>query len=149
MPIIAVKKLTNGQKLAEDVYTSLGGLLFSKGTPVHEKEKEFLEAFLIDEVSVDENETFVNEKKEEPAKEKESGGTKKKPDAFHQQFDKAISSFKTLMMRVHGGQNIPVMEVREVVSPILQQVQEQPKPIDIPTKPIIFVRCSSVEISDT
>lgn len=31
------------------------------------------------------------------------------------------------MIRVQGGQNIPVMEVREVVTPLLQQVQDQPE----------------------
>jgi len=127
MPIIAVKKLTNGVKLAEDVYTSLGGLIFAKGTPVSEREKEFLEAFLVDEVSVEENDTAQDEhKKEETVKEKESTVVKSKPDGFPQQFEKAIVLFKGLLQRVQGGQNIPVMEVREVISPILKQVQEQP-----------------------
>ncbi|WP_134685319.1 HD-GYP domain-containing protein [Brevibacillus migulae] len=127
MPIVAVKRLTNGVKLAEDVHTSLGGLLFAKGTPVSEREKEFLEAFLVDQVNVEEMESAPAEpKKEETVKEKESTPVKSKPVGFHQQFEKAIFSLKGLLQRVQGGQNIPVMEVREVIAPILKLAQEQP-----------------------
>jgi HD-GYP domain-containing protein (c-di-GMP phosphodiesterase class II) len=126
MPIISVKKLPNGSKLAEDVHTPLGGLLFSKGTVIYEKELEFLEVFQIQEVSVEETDTYKTEKKKGQDEAKDKSDVTKKNEEFQMVFDKAIASFKTTMMRVQGGQNIPVMEVREAIYPLLQQVQEQP-----------------------
>lgn len=127
MPIIAVNKLTNGLRLAEDVYTSLGGLLFMKGTPVQDREKEFLEAFLITEVNVEETDASLTESKAQSGIEKKRTGVNKNELGFYKQFDKAVSKFKALMLRVQGGQNVPVLEVREVISPLLQQIREQPK----------------------
>lgn len=132
MPIIDVKQITAGAKLAEDVHTLLGGLLFSKGTPVNEKEMEILQAFFIREVNIEE-EPIKTEKKEEHVddrqKERETSSAGQLIEGkkeFEQIYDKAVNSFKNLMMRVRGGQNIPVMEVRESILPILQQVQQQP-----------------------
>lgn len=130
MPIIDVKQLTAGAKLAEDVHTLLGGLLFSKGTPVFEKEMEILQAFFIREVNI-EDELLKTERKEERSddNQKEANPSRQQVTSkkkFEEIYDKAIRSFQNLMVRVRGGQNIPVMEVREAVFPILQQVQQQP-----------------------
>jgi HD-GYP domain-containing protein (c-di-GMP phosphodiesterase class II) len=118
--------------LAEDVHTMLGGLLFPKGTTISEKELEILDAFLIEEVQVD-DELPSPEKKEVngatgQAEAKPATVTKasKGKQEFRQQYDKAVSAFQNLMTQVQGGLNIPVMEVREVVVPMVQQVQEQP-----------------------
>jgi len=132
LPIVHVKQLTSGAKLAEEVYTSLGGLLFAKGTPLFEREIEFLEAFMIEQVQIEDAEASSaepvapaqpEEKKQAPPK-----VTVKvvKPD-FQEHFKQAVSKLKNLMIRVEGGDNIPVMEVREVVSPILAQFQGQPQ----------------------
>lgn len=132
MPIVDVRKLTNGSKLAEEVYTSLGGLLFTKGTPLYEKEIEFLDAFMIKQVSVEDPHVDVGEPKEPHVEEKVAPNPKvtvniiEKP-SFQEHFNEAVMKLKNLMIRVQGGDNIPVMEVREVVSPILAQFQEQPQ----------------------
>lgn len=130
MPIVDVRKLTNGSKLAEEVYTSLGGLLFTKGTPLYEKEIEFLDAFMIKQVSIEDTNVDVGESKEihveEKAAPKVTVNIIEKP-SFQEHFNEAVTKLKNLMIRVQGGDNIPVMEVREVVSPILAQFQEQPQ----------------------
>ena len=124
-----VKQLTMGMKLVEEVHTMLGGLLFAKGTVLYEKEIEFLDAFMIKQVNVEEadwvwGEQTDGQKEEQPV-------AKDKPHeekmAFHQSFEKAVSTLKNLMIRVQGGDNIPVMEVREVIAPMLAQFQEQPQ----------------------
>lgn len=131
MPICAITHIPYGAKLAEDVYTSLGGLLLQKGTPLFERELELLEAFLIKEVSL-EDETQKTEKKEERTDNKEEKQTKVAAkssagaEEFEIKFEKAVASARNLLLRVQGGENVPVMEVREVVSPLLQKVQEQP-----------------------
>lgn len=130
MPIVDVRKLTNGSKLAEEVYTSLGGLLFTKGTPLYEKEIEFLDAFMIKQVSVEDNNVEAGEQKEPHVEEKAAPKVTinivEKP-SFQEHFNEAVSKLKNLMIRVQGGDNIPVMEVREVISPVLAQFQEQPQ----------------------
>jgi HD-GYP domain-containing protein (c-di-GMP phosphodiesterase class II) len=130
LPIIDVKQLTNGAKLAEDVHTVLGGLLFPKGTAVYEKELEILHAFMVQEVDVEDEALPQLEKKEAGGRGEERAAPRMKPAKarleFQQQFDKAISAFKNMMTKVQGGLSIPVMEVREVIAPMVQQVQEQP-----------------------
>ncbi|MGD8190590.1 HD-GYP domain-containing protein [Brevibacillus ginsengisoli] len=130
MPIVTVKHLSLGAVLAEEVHTSLGGLLFPKGTVIQENEMEFLEAFQIEQVDVEELEAGKVEKNEESKAEKTD---MKKPakkvegkSTFEQKYDKAVHSLKNLLQQVQGGQNIPVMEVREAITPILQNVQDQP-----------------------
>ncbi len=137
MPIVATKHIQIGARLAEDVHTSLGGLLFTKGTAIGEKELEFLEAFQIKEVVVEDNEAARQEKAEQRSEEKpldkesKTAGRKKdvheasEKNEFASMFRKAVASFKTLLMRVQGGQNIPVLEVRQAIGPLLQSVQQQ------------------------
>lgn len=130
LPIVEVKQLNSGARLAEEVYTALGGILFSKGTPIYEKEIEFLEAFMIKKVHIEEVGTgYISEQAEAPAEEPVKSSDKSptiKP-AIQESFEKAVSTLKNLMIRVQGGNNIPVMEVREVVTPIITEFQQQPQ----------------------
>lgn len=131
MPSCAIKNIPYGAKLGEDVHTSLGGLLFPKGTLLFEREMELLDAFFIKEVTL-EDDAAKTDKKDERAEDKEgkyakgNGQAVSEKKEFEQKFDKAVSSVKNLLQRVQGGENIPVMELREVVSPLLHKVQEQP-----------------------
>jgi len=131
VPVVDVKQLNMGAKLAEDVHTSLGGLLFAKGTALHEKDIEFLDAFLIKQVFIEDAEEVTwGERAEQKETEQQTAAAKapqEKPAAFQQAFEKAVSTLKSLLIRVQGGDNIPVMEVREVVAPILSQFQSQPQ----------------------
>lgn len=130
MPIVDVKKLANGSKLAEEVYNSLGGLLFTKGTPLYEKEIEILDAFMIKQVLIEDGNAEPAEPKvgqvEEKVTPKVTVNLVEKP-SFQEHFNEAVSKLKNLLIRVQGGDNIPVMDVREVVSPILAQFQEHPQ----------------------
>jgi HD-GYP domain-containing protein (c-di-GMP phosphodiesterase class II) len=130
VPIVTVNQLTLGAKLAEDVHTMLGGLLFPKGSVIHQKEVEILKAFMIDQVNVEEHDRvrIREEKTEDKAEQTATGKVKasRERQAFQEQFEKAVSSFKNLMTKVQGGHNIPVLEVREAITPMLQQVQQNP-----------------------
>lgn len=129
LPNVEVKQLTLGAKLAEDVFTALGGILFEKGTPLYEREIQFLDAFMIKQVLVEEAGgawADSGEQTKEETPEASDKDAKVKP-AFQETFDKAVSTLKNLMTRVQGGNNIPVMEVREVVTPIVSQFQQQPQ----------------------
>ncbi|KQL46923.1 c-di-GMP phosphodiesterase [Brevibacillus choshinensis] len=131
VPVVDVKQLTIGTKLAEEVHTSLGGLLFAKGTTLFEKDMEYLEAFMVKQVLVEDSEevTYVeqSDQKEMDQPVVSAKVVQEKPAAFQQSFEKAVTTLKNLLVRVQGGDNIPVMEVREVVAPILSQFQSQPQ----------------------
>ncbi|PSJ62702.1 c-di-GMP phosphodiesterase [Brevibacillus brevis] len=131
LPNVEVKQLTLGAKLAEDVFTALGGILFAKGTPLYEREVQFLEAFMIKQVQVEDSGGAGTDQGEPTATkvdtpEASEKFTQAKP-VFQESFDKAVSTLKNLMTRVQGGNNIPVMEVREVVTPIISEFQQQPQ----------------------
>lgn len=131
VPIVDVKKLTTGTKLAEEVITSLGGLLFAKGTILDEKDIEYLDAFMIEQVHIEEAYEVSYgdqaDKKETDQPTVAAKARQEKPAAFQQSFVEAVTTLKNLFVRVQGGDNIPVMEVREVVSPILDQFQSKPQ----------------------
>ena len=130
MPSVNVKQIRLGAKLAEEVYTPLGGLLFTKGTIVHEREKEILEAFLVTQVEVEETEEglrFEAERKEQPQRE---AGSQKTAQAgkipFLQAFDQTVTALRKLFLQVESGNRIPVMQIRKVISPFILQFQDQP-----------------------
>ncbi|MEJ8547329.1 HD-GYP domain-containing protein [Brevibacillus borstelensis] len=133
MPIIEVKSTIAGATLAEDVHTMLGGILFVKGTTLYEKEVEVLQAFMVDRVVIEDNDESRTSASDETridagsSKTVASGTEAKEKLPFHTSFAKAVSTFKNLVIGVQGGQNIPVMEVREVITPLLQEVQDQPE----------------------
>ncbi|MFD2370632.1 HD-GYP domain-containing protein [Brevibacillus sp. GCM10020057] len=131
VPIVDVKQLSIGARLAEEVHTPLGGLLFAKGTVLHEKDIEILNVFFINQVSVENQEEVArSESAEQKAAERQVAAAKaplEKAEAFQKSFDQAVTTLKNLLIRVQGGDNIPVMEVREVVAPILAQFQSQPQ----------------------
>lgn len=133
MPIIHVKNhgknATVGVKLAEDVTTALGGLLFPKGTVLYEREWGILEAFMIEQVHVeDDHAAGIQWSDDQPAEAQPvSEETSSEKQSFRQSFNKAVAALKNLLVGVEGGQNIPVMEVREVIAPLLRQVQDQPE----------------------
>lgn len=131
VPVVDVKQLTSGTKLAEEVHTPLGGLLFAKGTALCEKDIEYLDAFMIRQVLIEEAEVGMYAEHADKKEADQAIGAAKirqeKPVAFQKSFEKAVSTLKNLLIRVEGGDNIPVMEVREVVAPILAQFQSQPQ----------------------
>lgn len=134
MPTLPVENVSIGSKLQEDVHTSLGGVLLQKGTVITDKEKELLQVFFIKEVTIEDIELAEDkqEKEEKPAKVpasppiSQSGESVMDREEFEFNYEKAVSSFKNLLINIRGGQNIPVLKVREVISPLLRSVQAQP-----------------------
>lgn len=130
LPIVDVKQLNRGARLAEEVYTASGGMLFSKGTLLYEKEIEFLEAFMIKKVTIEETGVGSStECPEAPAEEQAKAFDKLSPvkSTIQETFDSAVSRLKNVMSQVQGGNNIPVMEVREAVAPVIAEFQQQPQ----------------------
>ncbi|RNB77579.1 hypothetical protein EDM59_30780, partial [Brevibacillus nitrificans] len=94
VPIVDVKQLSTGSKLAEEVHTALGGLLFSKGTALYEKDIEYLNAFMIKQVTIEEQEeaTGIEPSVQKEAVQQEVAAAKARkdrtdrPEAFQQSF---------------------------------------------------------------
>nr|WP_309241984.1 HD-GYP domain-containing protein [Brevibacillus daliensis] len=117
----------------EDVHTPLGGLLFTKGSIMEEREIEILEAFLIKEVVIEPVNSDLSvlrdllslnkdgKKIAEPLKVRRE---KVGPQHFSEQFDKAVTSFKNIFQHVQGGQSVQVMEARTVISSLIQGIED-------------------------
>ncbi|QOS98471.1 HD-GYP domain-containing protein [Brevibacterium sp. JNUCC-42] len=135
MPVCQIKHIPVGSRLTEDVHTPLGGLLFTKGTVVEDREKEILDAFMIDEVLIEVlmdgtvlTEGFADDKKQKAVESKEKNKSARKrqtESGLVEHFEKSVTSFKNLFQHVQGGQNIPVLEVRNVMTTLLKEVEEQ------------------------
>ncbi|MDF9410459.1 HD-GYP domain-containing protein [Brevibacillus laterosporus] len=135
MPVCQIKHIPVGSRLTEDVYTPLGGLLFTKGTVVEDREIEILDAFMIEEVSVEAivdgtviTEGFADGKKQVSTEGKGASKPIRKRQSepgIMEHLEKAVSSFKNLFQHVQGGQSIPVLEVRNVMTSLIKEVEEQ------------------------
>lgn len=126
MPIISVKKVVSGVKLAEDVFTPLGGLLFTKGTRLSARDLKFLEAFQITEVNIEDEELLKAGIAQSTESHESQGPLSQTYKEFQQSYHKAVSTFRTLMNRVQAGNDVPVMAMRELISPLLGFVREHP-----------------------
>lgn len=131
MPIVSVKKISPRARLAEDVHTPLGGLLFAKGTVIEEHERQFLEAFQIHEIVIEEtNETgAVEGKKSADGQEKTSQPSADKPTKkqdLETIYDQTVKTFRHLMRNIESGSPIPVLEVRKAITPLLESGKEHP-----------------------
>jgi len=131
--LIIIEELKNGMKLTKDIYSSLGGILFKKGSILKEQDKEILEAFGVKEVDVLESNLTVqqsnsNEKLNNNLnKDKDVEKTTKRNDSFEQHFNQAIKYIDKILRSARGNIQIPVMEVRELLTPLLTEEYQQVK----------------------
>jgi len=141
---IKVDNLKQGQIIAENIISPLGGVLLYKGSQVLDYHKEMLKAFTITTVKVTEDKKNHNEHQKitETKKQKDIDNKRsenniqkdfkevKKEKAidteFQKQFTKATSLIKNIMLEVEYTKKVPLMEIRNVIKPLLEQMCEQP-----------------------
>ena len=141
---IKIDKLKQGQIIADNIISPLGGVLIYKGSHVLEYHKDMLKAFTITTVKVMEDKKAYNEsqkvveikkqkdienqksEKGSQAEIKEVKKEKASDTEFQKQFNKATSLIKNIMLEVEYTKKVPLMEVRNVIKPLLEQICEQP-----------------------
>ncbi|WP_047153332.1 HD-GYP domain-containing protein [Aneurinibacillus tyrosinisolvens] len=128
MPQLLTDLVKPGVTLSEQVVTSLGGVLFEKGTRIQQREIEILKAFLIERISIEEEVedhavSVIDKGKAEQVKIQKA----EEPDKrFDLKVSKAADYLEKITNWVGGGMPIPVMDLRETVQPLVQAVNAKP-----------------------
>ncbi|BBH23376.1 HD family phosphohydrolase [Paenibacillus baekrokdamisoli] len=124
MATVAVSQVKLGDKIAQDVLTPLGSVLFHKGKVVTSRELEILQAFLVPTVVVGlpgdkkEEEEAVGDKTQELSKET----TVKSP--LLEQYDRTVVLLKSVSNQVMSGMGISILEIRNQLEALLVHIQE-------------------------
>jgi HD-GYP domain-containing protein (c-di-GMP phosphodiesterase class II) len=132
MPHIAVGEVKPGSKIIKDVVTPLGGTLFPKGKVLLPRDMEILQAFLIQQVEIEGNESEA--KAAAPAK----AGTKTtaaKPGALinestlaknsvlHDEYDKMLVLIKNCY-RSAAAAPLPIFELRSQLEALIGELKD-------------------------
>ncbi|MEK3885367.1 HD-GYP domain-containing protein [Paenibacillus sp. PL2-23] len=124
MVTVGVSQVKPGDKIGEDVLTSLGSVLLQKGKIITPKELDILQAFLIAKVTIEAPAADAREgeeKKEEPA----AGGRPIPPaNPLQTEYDRMIVLLRTIFNSFVTGTGLPIMDVRTQLERLLQHISE-------------------------
>lgn len=116
-----------GKIVSKDVLIENGGLLFVKNHKFVEEDLQFLHAFRIEEVCIEEPKNQINENsKSANVKNNESpyvaGSVTASRNDYNTLFDQAAKHMEKVMRDVSAGASIPVMEIRTWLKPLIDHV---------------------------
>lgn len=142
----AVSQLKPGVRLAEEVYTPLGSLLFHKGTLIGTRELEILRAFLVERVKVEDDDVSVtvrhqrdphldprhhdearhaDKQREKARREKASFPATDSLAPFYHQYQKLFRLIKKAFPNAvaDNAQSLPLLEIRQQLKQLLDQIE--------------------------
>lgn len=119
--MVALSQVKLGDKIAEDVLTPLGGVLFNKGKIITQREIEIMQAFLVSAVVTDTGNVLS-------AKSKEDEQVEPKPSeqiysVFNNEYDQMIALLKKVYNDFASGQGMPVMDIRVQLENMLKHIK--------------------------
>ncbi|MGG3280352.1 HD-GYP domain-containing protein [Paenibacillus solani] len=137
MTIKAVNEMEAGVKLAKDVRTSLGGLLFQKGKVLLPRDLEVLKAFMVEHVTIEVVEAdstripTIKSAGEKPslifAGSQQGSGSEEVPArkdlVLHEEYDKTMILIKNCYQAAITGE-LRMYEVRNQLNKLLEHQQE-------------------------
>jgi HD-GYP domain-containing protein (c-di-GMP phosphodiesterase class II) len=121
----SINRVKYGQQLAEEVRTSLGGILFYKGHELLEKDIDTLRAFLIENVVIDSATIAQQNETKQEVRVKQASVTSKQ-DQLEEEYYKVVKETEKLLANLQGLMNPPVLEIRECLIPFIKRVVDQP-----------------------
>lgn len=128
---IFIEQINSGQKLAEQVTTSLGGALLEKGHVLSERDIEILRAFLINKVTIEEtqgiNPKSATEEKKNEVKEAQPTGDQKKETKFDHEYLQIVKKTEKMFLNIQGGTIVPIIDIRQYLIPFVQRAMQQPQ----------------------
>jgi HD-GYP domain-containing protein (c-di-GMP phosphodiesterase class II) len=128
---ISIEQINSGQKLAEQVTTSLGGSLLVKGHVLSDADIEVLQAFFIKRVMVETSTQEVNkksvgeEKKTEVKEEEETKAENSKEADFDQEYQQVVKKTEKMFLNIQGGTIVPIIDIRQYLIPFVQRALQQ------------------------
>lgn len=122
MPVISTMQAKVGDRLATDVQTALGSVLMEQGRALSDRDLEILQAFLIPNVDI------LREGLEQTESDLESSEAAAAQDvklsSLQQQFLDMEKLLKRTFSMVSSGQKIPVLDIRNRLSALLDHRDE-------------------------
>lgn len=115
---INVNELKEGSILLEDVFSKTNRPIFPKKSILTKEMIEFLQAFLIDEVEIEE--TLVNGS---PAYSEEENEKLIKEGSFHHSFLKAANQYKKEFQSWQAGMPVSVVKIRNIILPLIEKLE--------------------------
>ncbi len=132
---IHISKFKPSLKLAEDIYSSLGGILYRKGTTLKEKDNEILKAFGVLKFKIEEGK-LINKIEERDNKECQSTDDEEKPNEaqhdkkitlFQREFHQGTVTIDKLLKAARGKTDVSILELREAIQPLIDKLNTDPK----------------------
>ncbi|GGE00676.1 HD-GYP domain-containing protein [Paenibacillus nasutitermitis] len=123
MAAVAVSQVKPGDKIAQDVLTPLGSVLFHKGKIVMARELEILQAFLVPSVVIASTDDKNGE--EESGADKFFDSNKdagKAVSPLMEQYVRTVVLLKKVFTQVNSGMSIPILDIRNQLEVLLQHV---------------------------
>lgn len=119
--IVSITEIEKDMRLLQDVNSKLGGVIYKKGTLLRDKDREILEAFGVENVEVEE--IVVNKQQEKVS----SNVEKISDEQFTDLFKKAMKTIDNIHNSAQGNIQIPVLELRKALQPLLHDQYLQVK----------------------
>ncbi|PZD96639.1 HD-GYP domain-containing protein [Paenibacillus sambharensis] len=121
MTSVALSKVKLGDRLAQDVITPLGSTLMHKGAVITPREREVLEAFLIQEVVIESREGGLAAR----PKQEESQSAETKPlTNLEVEYNHMFTLLKRIFSTNTSGIGLPILELRNQLEQLLKNSSE-------------------------
>lgn len=127
--LVKTKYLVEGCILAKDINGLTNRPIMNKLTILDTELLKILDAFLIEQVSVEE--TLINGEKFFPKEiiDKELEKERKEDSSFISMYLKAVQSYKSLFKNWQAGSKVEVAKVRKLIIPLFDKAMESPSDI--------------------
>jgi len=121
MPSVALSQVKLGDRIGQDVVTSLGGILFHKGRVVTPREYEILQAFLISNVDIEPREETADRSADPKASENKES---KPQNSLEAEYDKMFKLLKKIYSTNTSGFGLPILELRMQLEALLKHTKD-------------------------
>lgn len=118
MPVLDINNVIEGLKLKKDTLSSLGGLLFKKGTIITNINIEIMKAFGVKQVEVEDDNKIKNIKQTETINLEEKN--------WNKELIKARDEMSKVLQTAQGSSPISIIEVRNLLSPLIKEIEKNP-----------------------
>ncbi|WP_373230421.1 HD-GYP domain-containing protein [Cohnella sp.] len=122
MPIIPTTQVKAGDRLETDVQTALGSVLLQEGRAISERDVEILTAFLIPTIDI--SRAGLEEAVPAAAAEEMAAKAEVKLTTLQQEFLNMEKLLKRTMSMMSSGLKLPVLDVRNGLNSLLEQINE-------------------------
>ncbi|GIQ70024.1 HD-GYP domain-containing protein [Xylanibacillus composti] len=136
MANVSVKQIESGVRIIEDVYTPMGGKLFSKGRLLNQRDIEILKAFLVSTVSVEDKQEEKEAEKAAKQATKQEKPVDKAPvqerptkkvvpnTGLHAAYRSLFTSLKQYFISASSGMMAPVLDLRNQLDQVIAHIHE-------------------------